>query len=88
MRVKTGFLLKKIADAYSAIPYDSNYDTFGAIVSMNHTGAFLWQCLEEDVAVADLVIALQKEYGIKEDVAEQAVASFLEMLREHQLLEE
>lgn len=88
MHIKDGFLLKKIDDAYTAIPYDSNYDTFGAMVSLNHTGAFLWHCMEEDVSEAELVSALKEEYGIQDEMATRAVSSFLAMLREHQLLEE
>lgn len=88
MHIKQGFLLKKIADEYTAIPYDNNYEELGAIVSLNHTGAFLWNCLEEDASEEGLTIALKDEYGINPELAEQAVSSFLAMLREHQLLED
>lgn len=88
MHVKDGFLLKEINGAYIAIPYDSNYDAYGAMVSLNHTGAYLWHCMEEDVSEAELVSALKEEYGIQDDMAIQAVSSFLTMLREHELLED
>ncbi len=88
MRVKSGFLLKKIADEYTAIPYDGNYEKLGAMVSLNDTGAFLWQCLEEEVSVDELVIALSQEYGIDTALSQNAVFGFLDMLREHRLLEE
>ena len=88
MHIKDGFLLKKIADAYTAIPYDNNYEAFGAMVSLNHTGAFLWHCMEDEISETELISAVKEEYGIPDEMAAQAVSSFLTMLREHQLLEE
>jgi len=85
--VKSGFLLKKIADEYTAIPYDGNYEKLGAMVSLNDTGAFLWRYLEEDTSEEELISALAQEYGIDEELAARAVSGFLGMLREHDLLE-
>ncbi len=87
MRIKQGFLVKKIADEYTAIPYDGNYEQFGAVISLNDTGAFLWKYLEEDADEAELVAALAQEYTIDDALAKEAVTMFLAMLREHQLLE-
>lgn len=88
MRIKQGYLLKKIAGEYAAIPYDASYVESGAMISFNDTGAFLWKCLEEDCTADDLAIALQGEYQIKADLACDAVQSFLVMLRKERLLEE
>lgn len=88
MRIKQGFLLKKIADEYTAIPYDEAYTELGAMVSLNDTGAYLWKCLEEDCTQEQLVLALAEEYGIETALAQEAVSVFLAMLREQRLLEE
>lgn len=88
MRIRHGFLLKKIAGEYTAIPYDGTYEEVGAMVSLNDTGAYLWICLEEDVTQEELTAALATEYGIDHSLAEEAVTAFINMLREHQLLEE
>ncbi|MBR5152409.1 MAG: PqqD family protein [Clostridia bacterium] len=88
MYIKSGFLLKKIADEYTAIPYDGNYENISAVVSLNDTGAYLWRYLEEDSSEQELVSALTEEYGIDTSLAKEAVSVFLEMLREHNLLEE
>ena len=88
MHIKQGFLLKKIADVYTAIPYDDNYGEFGAMVSLNETGAFLWQCMEEECTEESLVLALKEKYAIDASLAGEAVSAFLLTLREHNLLEE
>ncbi len=88
MRIKPGFLLKKIAGAYTAIPVGENYNTVGALISLNDSGAFLWQYLCEDCSPAELKEALAEEYRISPELAEEATAGFLALLREHGLLEE
>ena len=88
MRIKQGFLLKKIADEYAAIPYDETYTELGSMVSLNDTGAFLWKCLEEDCTQEQLILALEEEYGIENALAKEAVSVFLARLREQRLLEE
>ncbi|MEE1013120.1 MAG: PqqD family protein [Clostridia bacterium] len=88
MRIRHGFLLKKIAGEYTAIPYDGTYEEVGAMVSLNDTGAYLWSCLEEDATQEELIAALAEEYGIDHALAEKAVSAFINMLREHQLLDE
>ncbi len=88
MYIKSGFLLKKVANEYTAIPCDGNYEKLGAMVSLNDTGAYLWRCLEENTSEQDLVSALAEEYAIDDALAEEAVSMFLAMLREHSLLEE
>ncbi len=88
MRIRQGFLLKKLADEYTAIPYDENYENLGAMVSLNDTGAFLWHCLEEETSLEELVSALTQEYAVDDALAKDAVNAFLEELRENQLLEE
>ncbi len=88
MRIKQGFLLKKIADEYTAIPYDEAYTQGGAMVTLNDSGAYLWKCLEEDCTQEELTLSLKEEYGVDDALASEAVSVFLAMLREQHLLEE
>lgn len=88
MRIKSGFILKEIAGEYLAIPFDESYEKFGAMVSLNDTGAFLWELLEEEHSAGELAAALCEAYGIEHSLADRAVAAFLNTLREKSLLEE
>lgn len=88
MRIKNGFLLKEVAGEYVAVPFEGNYENLGAMISLNETGAFLWQLLEEDTDAAYLENELVKRYGVEPELAEKAVLEFTESLRERNLLED
>ncbi|MBE5039520.1 PqqD family protein [Oscillospiraceae bacterium DSM 107454] len=87
LRIKHGFILKEIAGEYYAIPVDESYESFGAMIALNETGAFLWQELETECSVSALQEALVKKYGIEDALAGKAVQGFLDSLREKSLLE-
>lgn len=58
MRIKNGFVLREISGDYIAIPFGESYETQAAMISLNSTGAFLWQTLEEDCDRGSLCKAL------------------------------
>ncbi len=86
MRVKPGFVLQEIAGEYFAIPFDSAYEAQESMVSLNQSGAFLWQQLEEECDEESLRGALEKTYQIESELAQKAVEEFLVQLRGKQLL--
>ena len=49
MKVKDGFIVKKVVDDYVVVPVGDNFVDFSSIINLNETGAFLWKCLENDV---------------------------------------
>lgn len=86
MRIRQGYILKEVADEYFAIPFEAAYENQGAMISLNRTGAFLWQLLEDECTKESLCDALAQEYRVAPEVADEAVSAFLEMLRDKQLL--
>ena len=53
----------------------------------NPTAATLWERLQDGASEADLADSLCERYAVERDVAEAAVASFLEELESRGLLE-
>jgi hypothetical protein len=58
------------------------------MITLNHSGAFLWTCLQQDTTEQQMVSALLQEYDVDEVLAKKDVAAFTENLRSHGLLEE
>ena len=48
MKIKDGFLVKKIVDDYLVVPTGDNIVDFAVAVSLNESGAFLWEQLKSD----------------------------------------
>lgn len=88
MRLKDGFMLKKILDDYIVVPTGDNIVDFAVAVSLNETGAFLWQQLESEKSIEELAEALACEYDIASEEIIDDVVEFAELLRVRNFLVE
>lgn len=88
MKVKEGFIVKKVIDDYVVVPVGDNFMDFSSIINLNETGAFLWQCMENDITKDELVNLLSKEYEVDVSEVKDDVADFIESLKNAKLLSE
>lgn len=86
MKIKDGFLLRQVAGQTVVLPVGGDLD-LNMMITLNDTGAFLWEKLQEDTDEAALVAALLAEYDVDEDTARKAVAAFVEKLNAHGFLD-
>ena len=86
MRIVDGFLLKTIADQRVVVPLGTNTVSFRSIITLNDTGAFLWEQLQSDNTEEGLVKALLSEYDVDERTARSDVAEFIKKLTDSNLL--
>ena len=85
MKIKEGFLLRNIAGQTVVLPTGGDLD-LNMMITLNDTGAFLWERLQEETDEAALVQALLKEYDVTEETAAKAVSAFAEKLRKNNFL--
>lgn len=85
MKLKDGFILRSVAGQSVVLPTGGDLD-LNMMITLNDTGAFLWEKLENDTTEENLVIALLAEYDVDEDTAKAAVAAFVEKLENNGFL--
>lgn len=85
MKLKDGFLLRKIAGQTVVLPSGGNLD-LNMMITLNDTGAFLWEQLFQETDQKALVLALLKEYDVDEARASAAVEDFLHKLEQNGFL--
>lgn len=88
MKVKPGYMLRKVVEIYVIIGIGDEAYTPNEIMSLNETGAFLWRMLEKGAERGELVESLTKEYDVDGQTAAADVDSFLAQLREKELIAE
>ena len=89
MKIKDGFILRSVSDAYVVVPLGEAAKTFSGMITLNETGAFLWKKLSEsDVDEKSLVDSLLNEYDVSVELAKKDVSAFVARLRDAQLLNE
>lgn len=86
MNVKKGLLLKEIAGNYVVVAVGGAVKFLNGAVTLNQTGAFLWEMLEKGAEFDELVKALTSTYSVSETVATKDVNDFIEKLKKANLL--
>ena len=84
MKLKEGFLLREVAGQTVVLPTGGNLD-LDMMITLNETGKFLWERLQEETNVQALVDALLAEYDVDRPRAEQSVEAFVEKLKKNGL---
>ena len=82
MKIKDGFVMKSIAGTDVVMPIGDNMVSFGSVITLNETGVFLWQKLQEETTQEKLVSEMLKEYNVDEATAKSDVAEFVNKLQE------
>lgn len=88
MKIKSGYVLREIGNQCVVVPVGETAISFNGIITLNKTGKFLWEQLQNDVTVDALVNAMLNKYDVTKEVATQDILEFLEVLRKHQILVE
>lgn len=86
MKLKEGFMLKEVAGSYIVIPVGQI--DFTAMITVNETGAFLWERLMNHTTIEELCADMVREYNIDESTAKRDIEAFIKILSDNNLLEQ
>lgn len=80
MKRNAGFLVRQVAGRYVLAPVGETVKSFSGMITMNATGKFLWDLLEQDQTVDSLAQALVENYEVEFDKAKEDVIKYIEPL--------
>lgn len=87
MKIKEGFMIRKVAGEYVVVPVGDAGRGFHGMIQLNDTGAFLWEQCCRKTDKEQIVQAVTEKYEIDEITAKRDVESFLEKLARAGILE-
>ena len=87
MKLKEGFVLGEIAGEYVVLPSGDELNLH-IMTSLNASGKFLWELLQEETTEEKLVEAVLANYEINRDEAAAYVTELVEKLRANDFLAE
>ncbi len=87
MKIKQGFITKKVAGDVIVIPAEQALVDFKAVITLNETGAFLWELLNEEQTKESLLENMLKEYDADRELILADIEDFLRVLEDKGLLE-
>ena len=87
MKVREGFVMRKIAGSNIVIPVGAVCVDFNGMITMNDSATFLWEKLVAGADENALVSALLAEYEVDEQTARSCVKEYIAKLEEAGCLE-
>ncbi|WP_297128151.1 PqqD family protein [Eubacterium sp.] len=87
MKIKDGFITRKIGDKIVAITVGEHTKDFNGMITLNDTGHFIWKCLEKDTDKESIANEVIKEYDISTADAMAEIDKFIAELEKNDILE-
>jgi methyltransferase-like protein len=87
MKIKKGYILRVVAKQNVVLPATGDLD-LDRMLTLNATGKYLWERLEQEATKEDLVRAMLEHYEIEEDTARTCVENFVKNLEHYGFLEQ
>ena len=75
------FIKRKIGTQYVIVAVGAATKKFNGMISVNSTGSFIWDQLEHEMTIDELVAAITNEYEIDADTAREHATTFVSNLR-------
>ncbi len=88
MKIKDGFILRKFADKYLSVAVGNAADEFNVLITLNETGAFVWDLMQEDVSYDFVIEQMLENYEVDRETAIRDLDEFLEKTRSAGLIDE
>ncbi len=86
MKIRNTYILRNVAGENLVVPIGESVN-FNSVITLNSTGKFLWEQLQNDKTESELIDALLKEYDVPRDIACRDVAAFIEKLKKNDMLD-
>lgn len=86
MKIKDGFVVRKIGESYYAVPV-RNYDIKNGMIKLNETAHFIWTHLEMGMDVEEIADAMCAEYNAERERVVSDIKIMVERLGKVGVLE-
>lgn len=86
MKIKEGFVLRKVDKKYIVIPVGVEVIEFTGMMTLNESGKTLFEALQKESTAESLTIKLVETYDVTYDEALSDVLDFIKTLKQYDLL--
>lgn len=87
MKIKEGFVLRKVADEYIVMPTGENIARFDGAVVLNEVSAFIFEKLQNPISKEDLLVALCNEYEVDSETAAKDIDALISKFEQMGIVE-
>ena len=88
MKLKTKYILRTVADKTVAIAVEQGDEKTDGVITLNETGAFIFAQINDGADFDTITDKFFDEYDVTKEEAVKAVETFVEYLKNSDLLED
>lgn len=88
MKTKKGFMLRSVGGRHVVVAVGKASEEFNGLITLNDSGAFLWELLSKGIEYDDLLKKMLETYDVTEMTAKAGLDRFLENVRGAGLIDE
>ena len=77
---------RKTGNEYVLVPVANNIADMNSVYTLNETGAFIWELIDGERNVEDLIQAVISEYNIDRETAMADVLSFIDNMSKYLII--
>ena len=81
MKIKDTYVLSEIGDSFIVVPTGADTVDLNGMITLNETGAFLWEKLSVEKSREELCDEILKEYDIDRETVLSDIDEFVQKLR-------
>lgn len=86
MKIKNEFILREFADKWIAVSVNDDKANDDLLITLNKSGVFLWELLQEDISYDDILAAAVEKYGVDKEILQKDLDIYLDKLRKANIL--
>ena len=86
LKLDKEYVLRQIGDDYVIVPVGKAALDFNGMITVNETGAFLWEQLVEGTNKEELLRTMLETYEVTQEEAERDIDEFLDVLYKNNIL--
>lgn len=87
MKIKDAYILKEVANQYVVVPTGKEVINFNGMMTLNRTAKLLFEALQEDKEIDELVNLLVEHFDINMEQAHIDVLDFIKILESKKMFE-
>jgi len=81
MKIKEGFMLRKIADNNIVVAIGKATLDFSGLITLNSSGAFLWSLMQDDITIDEMAEKMCGLYEVDFETAKSDIDDFVSKLK-------
>ena len=85
MKIRDGYLLRSVAGKNIVVSVGADVE-FSGMLTLNDTGVFLWNLLQNETTKEELLGKLLNEYDVSEEIASADIDAFIKKLSDNKIL--